>query len=80
MECLDVSVGTTGIEEINIDLPAGTYYTGIDGYMGQQDGSPHTMTMLGFLAAIAGETIHAAKSSIEIVDTVIRFIETSPFP
>lgn len=45
-ECLAVSVDATGTEEINIELPAGTYYTGIDAYMGQQDGSPHTISII----------------------------------
>ena len=45
-ECLAVSFGVTGIEEINIDLSAGTYYIGLDGYLGRQDGSPHTMNLI----------------------------------
>ena len=45
-ECLAYSVGVTGFEEINIDLGAGTYYIGIDGWNGYQDGSPHTMTLI----------------------------------
>lgn len=44
-ECLAFSNGITGIEFMEVDLQAGTYFIGIDGYHGQQDGSSHVMSL-----------------------------------
>lgn len=44
-ECLAFSIFTTGTEEMEIELPAGTYYVSVDGFKGRQDGSPHTITI-----------------------------------
>jgi len=44
--CLNISLGTTGYEEMNNMLWPGTYIISIDGYNGYQDGSPHTMSLI----------------------------------
>ena len=61
IDCIEGSFGQTGIEEINVDLPAGTYYIVVDGYQGQQDGSPHTMTIICEPVAIEATTWSAVK-------------------
>jgi hypothetical protein len=64
--CFDPPLGTggvTGVEEIVTDLPAGTYYIVVDGYNGQQDGSPHTMTIECGVVPVASATWGAIKAA-----------------
>lgn len=44
-DCLLGSTATSGTENINTNLAAGTYYVVVDGWGGRQDGSAHTLTV-----------------------------------
>ncbi len=42
-DCLDSDIGTSGIEETDVWVEAGTYYAVVDAWDGRTDGSPHSI-------------------------------------
>lgn len=42
-DCLDASLGVSGVENVSANVPAGTYYAVVDGWIGLADGSGYEL-------------------------------------
>lgn len=44
-DCLGASLGTSGVEDVVVNVPAGTYFAVVDGWEGLADGTGHTVSV-----------------------------------